>query len=109
MIADTCYCARRFLTSARRHDNIAELIGIEMPSFQATHGRVLKDVKRELLDYIKDVKKAADEPEAAIPNQVYLKYDELGFPILVGLNPDKVLPKQEIEDLVRAYLSRHYR
>ncbi len=91
-----------------RHDNIAELLGVEMPSFESKYERQLLQLKLELKAYIQSVREAANLPADVPSDKVFLKYDEAGFPVLIGFNPSKPLLKTEVEQLIREYLSRHY-
>ncbi len=95
-------------SSVGRHDNIAELCGVDMPSFETMHRNVLLDVKRDLTAYIKKVKIAANLANDDISDTVFIKYDEDGYPIIAGFTAGKNIPKRECESLLRAYLRRHY-
>lgn len=86
-------------------------MGVDMPSFESSaFAKALLDVKRDLISYVRQVKDAASKPvDEIVTDQVFLKYDDVGLPTLVSLKSTATtLPKKEIEDLVRAYLSRHY-
>lgn len=95
----------------RSHDNIAELVGVDLPSFESKHRKALLDVKRDFLNYVKEVKKAgnkADDDIGDIGDTVFLKYNDAGFPIVVGYKAGSSIPKKRLEDLLRTYLRRHY-
>ncbi|KJA15507.1 hypothetical protein HYPSUDRAFT_58748, partial [Hypholoma sublateritium FD-334 SS-4] len=68
-------------TAYEFHENVAELLGVDMPSFESLNRKALKDLKRDFSAYVKKVKAAAglasDEMAA---DTVFLKYDEAGYP-----------------------------
>ncbi len=88
---------------------MAELLGVDMPSFESLNRKALKDLKRDFSAYVKKVKAAAglasDEMAA---DTVFLKYDEAGYPSIVGFKAGDVIPKKRLEELLRRYLRRHY-
>ena len=79
-----------------------------MPSFESKYEKLLLELKLNLKSYIQSVREAANMPADVPSDKVFLKYDDSGFPILVGFNPTKPLPKTQVENLIREYLSRHY-
>lgn len=88
---------------------MAELLGVDMPSFESLNRKALKDLKRDFSAYVKKVKAAAGlaSDEVAV-DTVFLKYDEAGYPSIVGFKAGDVIPKKRLEELLRRYLRRHY-
>ncbi|KJA24328.1 hypothetical protein HYPSUDRAFT_53717 [Hypholoma sublateritium FD-334 SS-4] len=84
------------------HENVAELLGVDMPSFKSLNRKALKDLKRDFSAYVKKVKAAAglasDEMAA---DTVFLKYVEAGYPSIVGFKAGDVIPKKRLEELLR--------
>ncbi len=91
-----------------RHDNIAELLDVDMPSFESSHRKVMKDVRRELHEYVTKARAAGQPGAVDIGGRVFLQFDDAGYPIIQGFKHGNHVPKQELEDLLRAYLRRHY-
>lgn len=96
------------LAALPSHDNIAELLGVNLPSFEALHKKALQDVKRDIMAYVKKCKSAANMPVDDVTDTVFLKYNEAGFPSVYGFKTGSTIPKKELEDLLRTYLRRHY-
>lgn len=93
-----------------RHDNIAELLGVTATGFEDEHREAVMGMRRLLLDYVKRLKDALAGPQAeATPDSlVTITTDEARWPHLVGFDDGKKWSKEQLEIIIRAYLSKHY-
>ena len=91
-----------------RHENVAELVGVDLPSFESMHAKALLDIKRDFLQYMKTVKAAANLKVLDVQAGVYLIYNDVGFPIIAGYKTGDVILKNRLEPLLCDYLRRHY-
>ena len=95
------------------HDNIAELMGVEMAGFERVYKEIVLEMKKKVIDYVKEVRQVAghkgeDDFGAGINDTPCLKYDNQGYPILVGFDRQKPFSKSQVETLVRTFLASHY-
>lgn len=93
-----------------RHDNIAALLGITAAGFEDEHRDAVMGIRRLLLDYVTRLQDALAgvQTEARPDPLVSIQVDESGWPVLVGFDEGKKWPKEQLEIIIRAYLSRHY-
>lgn len=93
-----------------RHDNIADLLGIRVASFEREHEDAMRDIKRELIRYVRKLKaRVSGVPmDSAADAQPYIRFDAQGYPELVGMKATTKVPKRPLENLCREYLNAHY-
>ena len=86
---------------------------VEMPGFDKLHKQNVVDMKKKVIDYVKEVRRLAghnpgQDMTVPISDTTCITYNEDGYPILVGYDRQKPLSKAQIEPLVRTYLVSHY-
>lgn len=99
------------VSRSRRHDNIAELLGVKAGTFESNNAEAVMGIRRQLLEYVKRLKEAlagnsgCGENTSTVASVVP---DGDGWPQLVGFDSSDKLTKDEMEGIIRAYLSAHY-
>ena len=99
------------LILSRRHDNVAELLGITAASFEQSQKDAVMGMRRTFLEYVHRLKQALSSGGTAVGKPeplVKIICDEAGWPQLVGFDPAAKHSKTALEDTIRAYLSKHY-
>ncbi len=94
-----------------RHDNVAELLGVTAASFEQANKEAVMGMRRAFIDYVHRLKQAlAASGGTAVKPEPLVKIvnDEAGWPELVGFDAAAKHSKTTLEDILRAYLSKHY-
>jgi hypothetical protein len=94
-----------------RHDEIALNMGMPSKrSFEDTYENSVTEMTRNLVNYVKSLR---DSRENIVTGQnaepapdVTMNSD--GFPVLPVAIEQKSLKKRELEEIMRAYMGRHY-
>ena len=68
------------------------------------------NMRRQLIDYVSNLYEALSAGNTAVKSigNVRIQYDEAGWPRLVGFDEQNKFSKDELEVIIRAYLSKHY-
>ncbi len=78
-------------------------------SFEASNREAVMNMRRQLIEYVSNLHEALSGGTAASNvGNVRIQYDDAGWPRLVGFDEQNKLGKDELEVIIRAYLSKHY-
>jgi hypothetical protein len=93
-----------------RHDNIGDMLGVRGRSFQEMYEDKTNDLMRSVNEYIKTLRASAGAGAGATGsiNDLTIKIDVEGFPIVPRPPSWDILLKRDLEKIYRGYLSTHY-
>jgi hypothetical protein len=91
---------------------MAELIGTKTQSFRVKHKDAVDNVKRKMLQYVRELQdeaeESAEEEDNTVDMDAQLKLTPTGFPVLPNPKNWQTSLKKTLEVLIRTYLSHNY-
>ena len=92
----------------RRFERIAEVMGVSAQPFVDLHKDKVDEMKRNLMDYVKDLRQtgsnnkiAAVRPSDASPEEWEIKLNALGYPRLPSTGRMRDLRKATLDNMLR--------
>ena len=85
-------------------------MGVMANSFESANREAVMNMRRQLIDYVSNLYEALLAGNTAVKSigNVRIQYDEARWPCLVGFDEQNKFSKDELEVIIRAYLSKHY-
>ena len=100
------------------YDKIAETMNVPSPTFLALHKDKMDEIKRLLMDYVKNLRDQRSKTfidqnnDGTAGKQIStnweVKISDSGYPILPSIGTLDVLRKGELDIIVRTFLGSHY-
>jgi hypothetical protein len=90
-----------------RFENMAAQMGVNAEAFTTMHQDQMRSIRLHFVQYIKNLHQRKGVPTNEVPVRSVIEVTPRGFPIV----PDivfEMVKKEEVEDLMRDYLSKHY-
>ena len=103
-----------------RFERIADMMGVSTSPFVDLHKDKVDDMKRNLMDYVKNLQQQKGEDvtgggescslpaDTSLPDGMQVKITGNGFPIVPDVDDWSKLRKKDLEVILWTYLGRHY-